>query len=314
LLQVSRLIAVAVLVWLAQAGQPPPSQQSQQPQPPPKFRTETNLVRVDVYATKGGVPVQDLSAQDFELFEDNSAQKIESFEHIVVYPAGPDAGIIEPSSPSQANQLAADPRRRVFVIFLDTHNVPYEGSHMIKEPLIHFMQTVMGDDDLVGVMTPDMSPDQIAFGRRTQVIEKGLRDTWYWGRRDSIVPDKQEQFYEECFPPLPGETFPSALAKAMMMRRKERVVLESLHDLVTHMHGVRQGRTAVITVTDGWLLFRPDMSITDLRKNPNGTNADPIPGTPTPMGVGPGGADEGADGRLVSERPTVRDRAGWRSR
>ena len=135
--QFSRLIAVALLVWAAQARTPPPQQL------PPRFRAGTNLVRVDVYATKDGAPIQDLTRQDFEVFEDNAPQKIESFEHIVVSPAGPDAGLIEPSSPAQANQLAADPRRRVFVVFLDTHNVPYEGSHAIKEPLIHLMQTVM---------------------------------------------------------------------------------------------------------------------------------------------------------------------------
>ena len=286
--QVSRLIAVALVVWLAQAGQAPQSQ-SQQPQPPPRFRTETNLVRADVYATRDGVPVPDLTQQDFEIFEDSTPQKIASFEHIVVNPAGPDAGLIEPSSPSQANQLAGDPRRRVFVVFLDTHNVPYEGSHAIKEPLIHFMQTVMGDDDLVGVMTPDMSPDQITFGRRTHVIEQGLRDHWYWGRRDESLPDTQEQFYEECFPPLLGETFPSALAKALKIRRRERVTLESLSDLVRHMYGIREGRTAVITVSDGWLLYRPDLSLTNMRKNLDGSNADPLPGSPTTPGVGRGG-------------------------
>ena len=282
--QFSRLIAVALLVLAAQARTPPPQQ------PPPRFRAGTNLVRVDVYATKDGAPIQDLTRQDFEVFEDNAPQKIESFEHIVVSPAGPDAGLIEPSSPAQANQLAADPRRRVFVVFLDTHNVPYEGSHAIKEPLIHLMQTVMGDDDLVGVMTPDMSPNQITFGRRTQVIEKGLRDNWYWGRRDTIVPDEQEQFYEQCFPPANRfDSIPSALAKAMTKRRRERVTLDSLHDLVRYMYAVREGRTAVVTVTDGWLLYRPDRSLTDLRKDDRGENADPIPGSPTTPGVGRGG-------------------------
>src|SRR3954469_4047698 len=128
--QVSRLIALALAVWLAQAQtpspqQPPPQQPSPQ-QPAPRFRAETNFVRVDVYATKGGVPVQDLQEQDFEILEDNAPQTIESFEHIVITPAGPQAGLVEPSSPSQANQLAADPKRRVFVVFLDTENVPYE--------------------------------------------------------------------------------------------------------------------------------------------------------------------------------------------
>jgi len=244
---------------------------------------------VDVYATKGGAPVMDLGAQDFELFEDNSPQKIESFEHIVVNPAGPDAGLIEPSSPTQANQLAADPKRRVFVVFLDTHNVPYEGSHAIAEPLIDLMQRVIGDDDLVGVMTPDMSPSQITFGRRTQVIERGLREQWYWGRRDTIIPDDQEHFYEECFPPLPSDPPPSALAKEMIARRRERVVLDSLHDLISHMYALREGRTAVITVTDGWLLYRPDLSMTALRKDSQGNLVEPIPGSPTPVGVGRGG-------------------------
>jgi len=290
--QVSRLFAIALVVWLAQSAPPPqpPPPSQQPPQPPPRFRTETNFVRVDTYATKDGVPVADLTAQDFEVLEDNVPQKIETFEHIVVNPAGPDAGLIEPSSPSAANQLAADPRRRVFVVFLDTHNVPYEGSHAIAEPLIDLMQRVMGDDDLVGVMTPDMSPSQITFGRRTQVIERGLREKWYWGRRDSIIPDKHETFYEECFPPANShDTLPSQLAKAMKARRMERVVLESLYDLVRHMQAIREGRTAVITVTDGWLLYRPDLSLLNLRKDDQGHNADSLPGTPIPVGVGPGG-------------------------
>jgi VWFA-related protein len=280
--QLSRFIAIALAVWLAQAQTPP--------QQPPRFRTETNFVRVDVYATKGGVPIQDLGEEDFEVFEDNVPQKIESFEHVVVNPAGPQAALVEPSSPSQALQLVADPRRRVFVIFLDTHNVPYEGSHAIKEPLISFMQQVLGEDDLVALMTPDMSPDQLTFGRRTKVIEDGLRQSWFWGRRDTLSLDKWEQAIADCFPPLQTETeYPSALAKALIQRRRERVTLDSLHDLVRYMGTVREGRTAVVTVTDGWLLYRPNQNLEAPRTGPNGKNADPLPGSPTPVGVGPGG-------------------------
>ena len=89
---------------------PPPAERSQPQQPPPRFRTETNFVRVDVYATKDGAPVQDLKQDDFELFEDNTPQKIDTFEHIVVMPAGPDP-LSEPSSVTHANQLAADSER-----------------------------------------------------------------------------------------------------------------------------------------------------------------------------------------------------------
>jgi VWFA-related protein len=287
-LQFARSAVLAVgLVLLA--GIPAFTQQPQAPPPQPRFRTETNLVRVDVYATRDGAPVEDLKADDFELFEDNAPQKIETFEHIVVTPAGPADTLVEPSSVRDANQLAADPRRRVFVLYLDTEHVGYEGSHQIMEPLIELMTRIMGPDDLVGVMTPTMSPSQITLGRRTQVIEEGLRKNWFWGRRTSIMLDEREQLYSQCFPPmLKTERVPSDLAQKMIDRRRERMVLDSLQDLIRHMGAIREGRTAVITVTDGWRLFQPDPSMTVLRTDKNG-NQDPIPGAPPPVGVGPGG-------------------------
>jgi VWFA-related protein len=75
----------------------------------------------------------------------------------------------------------------------------------------------------------------------------------------------------------------------MTRRRRERMVLDSLYDLVRHMAAVREGRTAVIAVTDGWALYKPDPSLTVQRKSDGGSNADPIPGAPPPVGVGPGG-------------------------
>ncbi len=286
--QFPRPIALALAGVLVQAAQtPPPTPQQTQP---PRFRTEANMVRVDVFATKGGEPVQDLTAADFEVYEDSAAQKIDSFEHIVVQPAGSQAERVEPNSVEAANQLAADPRRRVFVIYLDTGNVDVAGSHDIKEPLIELMTRVVGADDLVGVMTPEMSPDQITFGRRTEVIEQGLRKNWVWGRRDSIVLDARERLYDECFPPATAGDGPlSALARALINRRRERIVLDSLHDLVRHMAAIREGRTAVITVSDGWVLYRPDESLTKLRTDDQGRQVDNIPGMPPPVGVGPGG-------------------------
>ena len=55
--------------------------------------------------------------------------------------AGP-AERVDPSSPTDAVQLAADPHRRVFVIYLDIEHVEYGGSHNVMEPLIDFMKWV----------------------------------------------------------------------------------------------------------------------------------------------------------------------------
>jgi VWFA-related protein len=228
-----RVMLLAAAMALTQA--PPPQPQSQ-PQPPPRFRVETNLVRVDAYATKDGVPVHDLTAADFEVYEDNAPQKIESFEHIVVQAGGPQEHRSEPTSVTAANALAADPRRRVFVIYLDTGHVGFAGAHAIREPLIELMQRVMTADDLVAIMTPEMSPSQLTFGRRTRVIEEGLRQNFDWGRRHTLMSrDERERLYEACWPPLINEGGQSQRAKEMITRRRERIVLDSLQDLIRHM-------------------------------------------------------------------------------
>src|SRR5205814_1839780 len=111
------LLPVLVAVFLTHPGaraQQPPAATPPQPTGQPPFRGGTNFVRVDVYPTRNEIPVEDLTAADFDVAEDGKPQKIETFEHIKIEPATQDMRV-EPSSPTVANQLAADPHRRVFV-------------------------------------------------------------------------------------------------------------------------------------------------------------------------------------------------------
>jgi len=273
---------------------------AQQPANPrqqlPRFRGGANLVRVDVFATRAGVPVQDLKAEDFELFEDGTRQKIESFEHIFVQPAGPNDTRVEPNSLAESRQLIEDPRRRVFVIFLDTGNVSVAGSHNIRQPLIDLLTRVIGPDDLFGVMTSDMNPMQITFARRSNVIEEQLDKHWNWGRSSSLQLDDRENRYLECWPKIQGmdrdDSSMSAIAAEMIARRRERIAMDSLEELIRYMGVAREGRTAVITVTPGWPLYTPDQGLTTLQPYPNGST-EPVPGF-APMG----GA--GANGGLTT--------------
>jgi VWFA-related protein len=259
------------------------------PRPQPQFRAGTNLVRVDVFATRGGTPVQDLTAADFDLFEDGAHQKIESFEHIVVEPAGPDATRVEPNSVTESRQLIEDPHRRVFVVFLDTGNVTVGGSHNIRQPLIDLLTRVIGPDDLFGVMTPDMNPMQITFARRGDVVAEQLEKHWNWGRSSSLQMDDTDKLYEQCWPSRPGDQSRlSPTAAALITRRREQVVMDSLEELVRYMGTAREGRTAVVTVTPGWALYTPDQSLTALQTDPSGRQ-EPVPGMPPIGGLGPNG-------------------------
>src|SRR5262245_13219442 len=113
-------VATAMSLAAQTAPQTPPA-----PSPPqqPPIRVETNFVRVDVYPTKDGKPLAGLKAEDFEVLEDGVVQQIKSFEHIVITPSGPPETRREPSSQRDMLQQAANPRARVFVIFLDTWDV-----------------------------------------------------------------------------------------------------------------------------------------------------------------------------------------------
>ncbi len=269
----------------------------QQPEKPPQvFRTEANFVRVDAYPTRNGQPVLDLKAEEFEIFDDDKPQKLETFEHVLISPAGPQSQRSEPNSIGASQQAIADPRNRVFVLFLDSAHVTLEGSWHAREPLIRFVDRLLGPDDLVGVMTPTMSAADVVFARKTVVLADGLRNIWPWGTRQTLIEDDRDREYDSCYP----MSYQADVVAEMKARRHERNTLDALRELVLYLRDMREERKAIVTVSEGWLLFRPNADLTRLRKDPNdptGTTQEHIP-TPPPISVGP-------DGRITTKNRNV---------
>jgi VWFA-related protein len=270
--------AVALVTITALAQTPAP-----QPPAQPTFRAEANYVRVDVYPTKDGTPVTDLRQEDFEIIEASAPQKIEQFERVLIQGNLPQDMRREPNSVEAGRQAAQNPRARVFIIFLDANHVDVAGSHNIRRPLVEALNRLIGPEDVFAVMTPDMSAGGITFSRRTTTIEGELSKYWTWGQRDRLISkDPEEEQYKSCFPNL-GDTV--GIADRMIERRRERQTLNALHDLVTYLRGVREERKAILTITDGWRLFQPDMSLARMVNNqiPTGPQVtiDPRTGRPT---------------------------------
>jgi VWFA-related protein len=268
-------------------------QQEQQPQ---VFRTQANFVRVDAYPTHNGQPVLDLKAEEFEVLEDDKPQKIETFEHILISPAGPQAQRSEPGSIGASQQLIADPRNRVFVLFLDSPHVTVGGSWHAREPLIRFVDRLLGPDDLVGIMTPGMSAADVTFARKTVAMADGLRSAWPWGTRQTLIEDDRDRDYDTCYP-MPYQRDVVAEMKA---RRHERNTLDALREIVLYLRDMREERKAIVTVSEGWILYRPNADLTRLRKDPTdptGTSQEHPP-SPNPISVGP-------DGRITTKNPNV---------
>jgi VWFA-related protein len=276
--------AVAILA-AQEPGAKPPAPQDQRP---PTFRTEANFVRVDVYPMLGSTAITDLRAEDFEVFEDTVRQSVQTFEHVEVRPVGPQSARVEPNSIGESRQMAANPRSRVFVVFLDTKHVSMEGSWQIREPLIRLIDRILGPDDLVGVMTSSMAASDVILARKTQVLEGGLLSIWPWGERFTLQKDERELHYEGCFPTAAQRE----VVAEMIARRRERMALEALHELMLYLRNLRDERKAILTISDGWLLYRENQGLMTLRIIDPTTGTQETMGGPRPIGTGP-------DGRLT---------------
>jgi VWFA-related protein len=264
--------------------------------PQSTFRSAANYVRVDMYATRDGAPIEDLKQDEIEILEDGAPQRIEAFEHVRVRPSGSPDTRIEPNTVAESRQMAGDPRARVFVIYLDTYNTQIEGSANMRLPLVKFLDRVLGPDDLVAIMTPRMGGSDITFGRKTTVISGVMNDA-FWGQRGrALNADPKEDTYDACYPPQRSDagSASSAIAREMKERRREKLALDGLEDLTTHLNGVREERKAVLVVTEGWKLFGPNRQLADAQDRP--------PSIATPGGTFGRGRRGGND--TSTDRPT----------
>lgn len=250
--RVPGLLALGCATAAVFAQTPAPSQ--------PTFRTEANYVRVDVYPTRNGAPVTDLTREDFEILDSGQPQAIEQFERVLIRAAGPQETRVEPSTVAESRAMLQNPRARVFVLFLDTYHVDVAASHRIRGPLVRALDGVIGPDDLIGVMTPEMSPNDITFARKTTTINGFLEKYWHWGERDRLnAVDPEDDDYAACYPNVTGRCADqNGIAAEMIDRRHEKRSLDALQDLVRHLRGVREERKAILAISNGWLLFRPN--------------------------------------------------------
>jgi len=212
----------------------------------PINRTGTNSVRVDMYASRDGQSVDDLQASDVELLEDGVPQTIDALEHVQVGAPG-------------------SSRARVFVIFLDTYNTQIEGSSTMRLPLIKVLDRIIAADDMVAVMTPEMSPTEMTFGRKATVISNIMQNDWAWTRRGRTERrDQKDALYDACYPAVGANA--NTPANEMKARRREKLTLDALDGVVTDLGSLRDERKAILTVSDGWVLFRENQELSAAQK------------------------------------------------
>ena len=241
---------------------PPAPDDAQQPndaqQPTPIFRGGVNFVRVDVIVNDGkGEPVTNLTEADFEVLEDGKPQTIEQFR-LVRVDGNPPPGAPPPrelrNKIDEEIEVAKDDVR-LFVLFFDDYHVRLGNSISIKEPLIRFVQTQLRPNDIVGIMYPLTPVTDITLTRNQASIISAIER--FEGRKFDYRP---RNMFEEQYARAPSE---------VVEQIRNQVVMTALRGLFTRLGGMREGRKAVIYVSEGLTaMLPPQLRVADASLGP----------------------------------------------
>ena len=275
-----------LLCAAAVSGQEPAPPQD--PQRPPTFRTGTNVVRVDVTVTdRRGEPVRNLTADDFEVFEDGVKQPITSFKLIETNGQPTDDLSLPIRSPEHAAAEAARDDVRVFLLFWDEYHIgEFSPSLRAREQLTRFVLDAFGPTDLVAFMDPLTTLDGIRFTRDRRSLAEHVHRLR--GRRGIYVPPRSvmEEGHLHQMRDIEGI--------------RAQITVSALKGALLHLGSLREGRKSLILISEslGPLRDQTATVLSDLMRTANDTNTAIITVDPRGLQVGRGAAARPSDALL----------------
>jgi VWFA-related protein len=260
--------------------------QQTQAQQRPVFRGGTHFVRVDAYPVKDGKIVEGLRPEDFEILEDGKPQTIDSLDFIRFDTFTPEAERRNPSSQREGFEMAADPRYRVFVIFVDMGFSSGKGVYSpindmgrIQQPLVNFINRVIGVNDLFGLLSSRNTVKDLVLGQKTTVTVEQVRDLW----RASVVDYDPAQRFDPVYEPEciatssapgasacrelgPGKRDCKTLRAALAARYHADQTYTELRELIALLGAIREERKNIVFVSDLLARWREDQEMYDRLK------------------------------------------------
>ena len=243
------LAALAVMALAVDVGgqqqQPPASQEPAQASQQPTFRTGINFVRVDVIVSdKSGNPVSDLKQTDFEVLEDGKPQAVETFRLVKIDTTTvPNETRRAIQTRADEENAAADEDARIFVFFLDDYHVRLGNSMASRKPMVEFIQNSLAPRDLVAVMYPMTPLDAVTLTRDHQSVVRALER--FEGRKFNYEP---RNYTEERYAQYPAE---------VVERIRRQVSLSALEGLAVKLGALREGRKAIVMISEGFTSVLP---------------------------------------------------------
>lgn len=152
--RVSLAILLSLSTFLPGLGQTPTQRPDEKDD---VVKITTNLVQVDAVVTKDGKPVTNLTADDFELYEDGRKQTITSFAYISNV-----ANVASNTAASKRDKASADAppvepiqrdvARRIIAVVVDDLGMSAESMNQVRRRLRTFVTEELQPNDLVAII------------------------------------------------------------------------------------------------------------------------------------------------------------------
>ncbi len=205
----------------------------------PIFRADSHFVRVDAYPTaKDGSIIRNLTAQDFEITEDGKSQIVDSAEYIEYERWSPGDDPPEVETQRDSFRLAADPRYRVVVVYVN--RLSRTNARYVERPLIDLLTREVGPRDLYGLLLPHNEASDLVLGKFTPAEQARL--TRFLSVLDHNSPfdmDPVEQQVLACF------------GQAGVRRWRLDNLYRDLEGIIAILGTLRDERKSLIFVTEG---------------------------------------------------------------
>jgi VWFA-related protein len=190
------LIAFALGAAALQA----PALKAQAPQTPPSvtFSVEVNYVDVDVVVTdEKGNFVPGLTRDDFEVFEDGKAQKVDTFAYVEIPLEQENTFLLDGkpvSSDTISNRVPFS--GRLYVIVLDDQDVAAMRTAQVKKSAKEFVDKYMGANDVAAVIHTSGRTDAAQEFTNNKALLHAAIDKFVGRRMRSLTIERLDSYYQ----------------------------------------------------------------------------------------------------------------------
>ncbi len=232
------LVFCIFLPALAQTTAPPPLPQKPDDDKDDVVRITTNLVQVDAVVTKDGKPVTNLTADDFEIYEDGRKQTITSFAYVSNIPkttAPPPGKEANKNDVVPFTRINPEDPRRTIAFVVDDFGLSFESMYRVRNQLRKYINEQAKPNDLIAI---------IRTGGEMGALQQFTNDKRLLGRAVDLVRwNPCSRVGVQVFRPAGGGSTPACGFRSLGN------TLNSLRFIVDSM-GQLPGRKSMVILSD----------------------------------------------------------------